>query len=78
MARYKGLLIGCEFVTAGRARKCYHSPKHDIRKGDRVFEVQVGFGRHGYCLECAREMLRCAEEELAMLRQQLPRAIAAD
>ena len=47
MAKYKGLLIGWQVVNAGKARKCYHSPKHKVQKGDRVLEVAAGLGMHG-------------------------------
>lgn len=72
MPRYKSILVGCEFVTAGRARKCYHNPNHRIAMGDMVLEVKVGLGCKGYCLSCAREMLRLADDELAKLRGRLP------
>jgi hypothetical protein len=54
MAKYKSLLIGWEVVHAGRARKCYHSKKHEVRKGDVVLEVKVNMADQGYCIECAR------------------------
>jgi RNA polymerase-binding transcription factor DksA len=60
MAGHKSLLIGLRWVVAGRQRKCYHSKKHSISKGDRVLEVKVGLSWYGYCEDCGREMLRAA------------------
>jgi hypothetical protein len=68
MPQHKKLLIGYQVVPAGRARKCYHSQKHTIQKGDLVLEVRVGMGWKGYCLACAREMVQSAGSGLDELR----------
>jgi len=65
MAKYKSLLVPHRWVAAGRARKCYHSPGHQINKGDRVLEVKVQMGWQGYCRPCGQEMIRVATEELS-------------
>jgi hypothetical protein len=71
MPKHKSILIGHRMVTAGKSRKCYHSPKHQIQKGDQLLEVRVGLGWQGYCLECAREMLQLAGDDLSALRRDL-------
>ena len=64
MAKFKSLLIGCRIVHAGRRRKCYHSPKHLILKGDIVLEAKNNMAWQGYCAECGAEMLQKAGVEL--------------
>ena len=71
MAKYKSLLKAVEVVTAGRKRKCYHSPKHNITKGDNVLQVQERFAKRGYCQTCGAQMLRVAQERLDELRDEL-------
>jgi hypothetical protein len=68
MAVYKSLVVPARWVEAGRSRKCYHSPKHEVCKGDRVLEVKVKLAWYGYCEACAKEMLRSAISELTTLR----------
>ena len=64
MARHKSLLIPMRWVTAGRARKCYHSAEHLIQRDDELLEVKVGIGWHGYCMECAKAMIDQSESAL--------------
>jgi hypothetical protein len=71
MAIYKGLVIPVRWVVAGRARKCYHSSKHEIIKGDRVLEVKVKLAWYGYCEECAEAMLRSAISELMNMQRAI-------
>jgi hypothetical protein len=54
---------------AGMARKCYHTRKHAIAKGQIVLEVKVRMNWQGYCELCGREMVRLAIEELSEQRQ---------
>jgi hypothetical protein len=68
MAAYKSLIVPTRWVEAGRSRKCYHSPKHQVSKGDRVLEVKVKMAWYGYCEACAKQMLRSAISELAALQ----------
>lgn len=68
MPKYKSLLVGLQWVEAGRSRKCYHSPSHTISKGDRVLEVRVKLGWQGYCEACAHEMIRVALSDLQKVR----------
>jgi hypothetical protein len=74
MATYKSLLVGLRWVEAGKARKCYHSKKHAVSKGDRVLEVKVGMGWFGYCEACGYEMLRLASAELATFQNTSARS----
>jgi len=60
MARHRSVLIPFRWVEAGRVRKCYHDPDHEIVKGDRVLEVKVKLAWFGYCQSCGQEMLRAA------------------
>ncbi len=64
MAKYKSLLLPHRWVSAGRVRKCYHSAKHELHKGDSVLEVKVGIGWQGYCRPCGEDMIRAAIEQL--------------
>jgi hypothetical protein len=71
VAKFKDLLISTRIVEAGRKRKCYHSPKHAIHKGDLCFEVKEGLAWKGYCLPCAEGMLNQAEADLQNVRKAL-------
>lgn len=74
MPLLKQILKSYRVVAAGRARKCYHSRKHEIRKGDTVLEVKDGLAWPGYCAECAKEMLRQARSGLDDLERDIPTA----
>lgn len=71
MARYKSILVGVRVVHAGKRRKCYHSSKHTIVKGDIVLEVKQEMAWFGYCLECGAEILRTAAAEISAYEQAL-------
>jgi hypothetical protein len=71
MARYKSILVGVRVVHAGRRRKCYHSKKHTIVKGDIVLEVKQDMGWFGYCFECGNEILNNAAAEIAAYQAAL-------
>lgn len=71
MARYKTLLVPHRVAVAGRKRKCFHSPEHHVIKGDIVLEVKKQRSWSGYCLPCAREMIRLAQEQLRTAEQGL-------
>lgn len=72
MPAHKSLLVSASVVLAGRARKCYHNPvRHRLAKGDPCLEVKVNLALQGYCLTCAREMIRVAREDLDRLVQVL-------
>jgi hypothetical protein len=71
MARYKSILVGVRVVHAGRVRKCYHSKKHTIVKGDIVLEVRQDMAWFGYCEACGAEILRFAAAEVAAYEQAL-------
>jgi hypothetical protein len=64
MADYKSLVVKSEWKIAGRQRKCYHSAKHSISKGDAVLEVFANPGVHGYCLLCGHAMITAALDRL--------------
>lgn len=68
MAKYKTLLVGSEWVRAGKKRKCYHNAKHLIVKGDDVLEVTVGLGPQGYCLACGEAMIQAALAALSLMK----------
>src|SRR5438309_1845764 len=71
MAAYKSMLIGARVATAGRKRKCYHSKKHQIVKGDTILEVRERLRWQGYCAECAEKMVALSTQELCELRKEL-------
>jgi hypothetical protein len=61
VAKYKELLTSTRIVKAGKKRKCYHSRKHQIQKGDICVEVKDRMAWKGYCSECAAGMLEQAK-----------------
>lgn len=67
MPRHKSLLVTANLVEAGRRRKCYHDPTHQIQKGEVCLEVRAGLGSKGYCLTCARAMHAEASRRLEEL-----------
>jgi hypothetical protein len=69
MPKYKSLLVHTEWVIAGKKRKCYHHPSHEISKGDNVLEVAEGLGKKGYCRTCGLAMIAVA---LSQLNQMQP------
>jgi hypothetical protein len=68
MAKYKSLLVHTEWVIAGKKRKCYHHPSHEISKGDNVLEVAEGMGKKGYCLGCGQTMIAAAVSQLNLMQ----------
>jgi hypothetical protein len=76
MAKYKDLLVSTKIVEAGRKRKCYHSRKHEIQKGELCFEVKEGIGWKGYCADCAEAMTAQADRNLQSLRQAMTATLA--
>jgi hypothetical protein len=64
MARYKTLLVPHRVVAAGKKRKCFHSAEHQVLKGDIVLEIKEVRQWKGYCLPCAKEIMRQAYEQL--------------
>lgn len=71
MAKFKSLTVGQRLATAGRQRKCYHSAKHNISKGDGCLETRDGMAWKGYCIECGIEMVNQAIQELQELHSAL-------
>jgi hypothetical protein len=71
MPKFKSLLRGCRVVHAGRLRKCYHDPKHQIKKGDIVLEVKNNMHWQGYCRGCAAQMLEEASELIQARRHAI-------
>lgn len=74
MPKFKSLLVQYQLVTAGRLRKCYHSKKCKIVKGDTVLEVRTGLPWQGYCIECAQSMVADATADLKQLSSSLASA----
>ena len=71
MPRFKSLLKSHEIVEAGRMRKCYHDPKHQIGKGDLCLEITEGLTVRGYCRQCAVEMVDHAAAALGRTKSRL-------
>jgi hypothetical protein len=73
--RHKSLLVPVTLVRAGRLRKCYHDPRHQIRKGDACLEVKENLSAKGYCLACADRMQVEAARRLAELAAEISRSV---
>lgn len=72
MAKFKSILKKVSVKTASRKRKCYHSKKHEIVKGDLVLEIDSGLkGTSGYCSKCAAEMLESAKKSILEFQESL-------
>ena len=71
MAKHKSLVISAEVVNAGRKRKCVHSHKHAILKGDLCLEVKEKLSLKGYCVVCASAMIGQAQDRLTQLKTAL-------
>jgi hypothetical protein len=71
MAQHKSLVLGCRVVPAGKARKCYHTGKHAITKGETVIEVRDGMRWKGYCVECGKAMVAIGKETLNEIERTL-------
>jgi hypothetical protein len=68
MPKLKSLLVRSEWTIAGRKRKCYHSPNHEIAKGDDVLEVTEGLATRGYCSACGKAMVAASTAALSKMR----------
>jgi hypothetical protein len=73
MPSYRSILVPVRVVPAGKKRKCYHSPSHQILKGDLCLEVKDGMAWKGYCLSCAASMIRIARATLVEREESLNR-----
>jgi len=73
MAKVKQVLKAVSVQEAGRKRKCYHSKKHSIAKGEHCLVVkEPNYGnKNGYCLECGNEILERAQADLDKLMADL-------
>ena len=79
MAKVKQVLNGVAVqVTAGR-RKCNHSKKHPIEKGDVCLAVKDPYwgSWRSYCAECGAAILEVAERDLEQLAAELEIPITA-
>ncbi len=72
MPKHKSLIVSSAVVTAGRKRKCYHSPSHSILKGEACLEIKDGMqSPQGYCAKCAEVMIQNGLDFLIALRNSL-------
>jgi hypothetical protein len=73
MARVKQVLKAVSVTEAGRKRRCYHSKKHSITKGESCLVVKdpAYGGDHGYCVDCGNAILDLAQTDLDGLKADL-------
>lgn len=68
MAAVKNVLKHLSTEVAGRKRKCYHSKKHEILKGETCLVVHDGpQSQTAYCAACAADILAKAGRSLSEL-----------
>jgi hypothetical protein len=68
MATVKNVLKHLSTEVAGRKRKCYHTKKHEILKGEKCLVVRDGPQSHTtYCGACAAEILAKASQSISDL-----------
>lgn|GEM_PF-2354876 len=73
MANVKDILIHVSVETAKGKRKCYRNAKNNISLGDRCLIIKGGSYNTGrnYCLKCANEILKNAEDKLESIKSAL-------
>jgi hypothetical protein len=73
MAKVKQVMKPVSVKVAGRKRKCYHSKKHSIAKGESLLTVKdPAYGNYrGYCLKCGNDILDRAQADLDNLKADL-------
>ncbi|WP_422743599.1 hypothetical protein ACN27E_18335 [Mycobacterium sp. WMMD1722] len=68
MAAVKNVLKHLSTEVAGRKRKCYHTKKHEILKGETCLVVHDGpQSQTTYCAVCAADILAKASQSLSEL-----------
>lgn len=68
MAAVKNVLKHLSTEVAGRKRKCYHTKRHQILKGETCLVVQDGpQSQTAYCATCAADILSKATKSLTEL-----------
>lgn len=79
MAKVKQVLNGVAVQVAAGTRKCNHSKKHSIAKGETCLAVKDPYwgSWRSYCIECGRAILKVAEIDLEELKAELEVPIAA-
>lgn len=72
MAQIRDILVHVSVDTAIRDRKCHRSKKHKIHAGEIHLLVREShtLGSKNYCKECAREILKLAEEKLIKISKE--------
>lgn len=71
---HRSVLLRLEVREAGKLCRCKRNRKHLIHKGQPRLVVQApgaGTPEHGYCADCAEQMLSQAEVKLADLHTDL-------
>lgn len=68
MAAVKNVLKHLSTEVAGRKRKCFHTKKHQILKGETCLVVRDGpQSQSTYCAACAADILAMANQSLTDL-----------
>lgn len=77
MATTKDVLKHLSTEVAGRKRKCNHTKKHEILKGQTCLVVRDGpQSQTTYCSACAADILAKASKSLSELSADLDQAAA--
>lgn len=73
MAKIRDVLVHVVVETAAKKRKCHHTKKHSISKGEACLVVKGGEFNSGknYCKECAEKMLALVDDRLEDIRADL-------
>lgn len=78
MAAVKNVLKHVSTEVAGRRRKCYHTSKHEILKGETCLVVRDGpQSQTTYCADCAVAIIAKAGQSLSELSAEFDKAPAA-
>ena len=68
MGRPKSLVKNIYVSKAKRAHTCKSNAKHKIQKGDHRLTVKEGQSERNYCMDCGKQFLDLAIEELQSIR----------
>ncbi len=78
MAAIKNVLKHLSTEVAGRKRKCFHTNKHQILKGETCLVVQDGpQNQTTYCAVCAADILAKASQSLSALSADFAKELTA-
>ena len=70
MAKYKSILKTTHWEIARAKRRCKHSNKHAIKKGDHCFVISEGYTKWNYCEQCGINMIEYSMQNLEKLKDK--------